>query len=126
MSPLTRSTQIPTSLRGKIRALVKAHPDWKAYLIEKDLISARAKNADLIDFALRYQQAQDLTAQIEQMLQTHAAAVPKESAAVLMLVNRIEKLLAAYAAKKLRSLTEGDRRSLKVPHVRIKATVQAL
>ena len=109
---LTRSTQIPTSLRGQVRALVKAHPDWKAYLIEKDLISASAKNADLIDFALRYQQSQDLTAQIEQLLDNYAAAAPKESAAVLMLAARVEALLREYAAKK--------------PRIRIKAVVQTL
>jgi MoxR-like ATPase len=45
--------------------LVKAHNDWSAFLIEKGLISASAKNADLIEFALRHK---DLTAKIEAIL----------------------------------------------------------
>jgi hypothetical protein len=106
---LTPSTQIPTSLRGQVRALVKAHAAWPAYLTEKDIISANAKNADLIEFALQHAL---LKTQIEQMLQHHIAAAPQHSAATLMLVNRIEKLLAEYAARK--------------PRVRVKATVQAL
>ena len=52
--PLTRSTQIPTHARGKVRALVKAHKHWKVFLRKKAIISASAKNADLIEFALYY------------------------------------------------------------------------
>ena len=33
--PLTRSTQIPTHARGKVRALVKAHKHWKVFLRKK-------------------------------------------------------------------------------------------
>jgi hypothetical protein len=106
---LTASTPIPTSLRGKLRAMVKAHRAWPYYLREKDMLSANARNADLIEFALRNP---TLAAQIEQLLDNYAAAAPKESAAVLMLVNRIEKLLAEYAARK--------------PRIRVKAVVQAL
>lgn len=106
---LTPTTQIPTSLRGQVRALVKAHASWPAYLTGKDIISANARNADLIEFALRHPM---LTAQIEQLLDNYAAAAPKECAAVLMLAARVEKLLAAYAAKK--------------PRIRIKAISQAL
>jgi hypothetical protein len=106
---LTVSTPIPTSLRGQVRALVKAHANWPAFLLEKDTISAKAKNADLIEFALRHPM---LKAQIEQMLQRHIAAAPKESAAVLMLAARIESLLREYAARK--------------PRVRVKAVAQPL
>jgi hypothetical protein len=94
---LTQNIPIPTSLRGQIRARVKAHPAWPAFLAEKDLLSASAKNADLIEFALRHQQ---LKAQLEQVLQTYTAAAPAQSAATLMLAARVEKLLAAYAARK--------------------------
>ena len=59
---LTQQTQIPTHARGKVRALVKSHKGFTAFLLEKDLISASAKNRDLIEFALRHPQ---LTAQIE-------------------------------------------------------------
>lgn len=62
---LTLSTQIPTIARGAVRSLCKAHSDWALYLNEKGLISANARNADLIAFALRYP---DLTAKIEAIL----------------------------------------------------------
>ena len=62
---LTLSTQIPTHARGKVRALVKAHKGFTAFLLEKDLISAQAKNRDLIEFALRHP---GLVAQIEALL----------------------------------------------------------
>ena len=52
---LTRSTQIPTHARGKVRALVKAHKGF----------SAQAKNKDLLEFALRHP---GLVAQIEALL----------------------------------------------------------
>jgi hypothetical protein len=96
---LTTSTPIPTSLRGKVRALVKAHACWPAYLTEKDMVSANAKNADLIRFALHYP---TLRTQIEALLANHTAAAPKESAAVLMLAARIEALLRDYAVRKPR------------------------
>ena len=121
---LTLSTPIPTSLRGQVRALVKAHASWPTYLAEKDIVSANARNADLIEFASSHP---TLAAQIETLLDNYAAAAPKECAAVLMqaqrdrrraegalevLAARVEKLLAEYAARK--------------PRVRVKAIVQAL
>ena len=52
---LTRSTQIPTHARGKVRALVKAHKHWNCFLHKKGIPARqRAKNADLIEFALFY------------------------------------------------------------------------
>jgi hypothetical protein len=110
---LAPNTQIPTSLRGQVRARVKAHPGWPAFLTEKALISASARNADLLEFALRHP---TLTAQIEQTLQNHATAAPTESPAVLMLIHRVESLLTAYAAK----------RKTAKPRIRIKAILQAL
>jgi MoxR-like ATPase len=62
---LTISTQIPTIARGQVRSLVKAHADWSNFLTEKGLISASAKNADLLEFALRHP---DLTLKIEAIL----------------------------------------------------------
>jgi len=106
---LNAYTPIPTSLRGQIRARVKAHPHWPAFLIEKGLISASARNADLIEFALRHQ---ELKAQLEHALLAYTTAAPREDAAVLMLAARVEKLLAEYAARK--------------PRVRVKAISQAL
>jgi hypothetical protein len=94
---LTRNTQIPTSLRGQIRALVKAHAHWHRFLSEKDMISAQARNADLIEFALRHPA---LKACIEQILQSYEVTKPKESATTLMLAKRVEKLLAAYASRR--------------------------
>lgn len=54
MPSLTLNTQIPTLLRGKVRATVKAHRHWKAFLDEKDMLSSQARNKDLIEFALRH------------------------------------------------------------------------
>lgn len=110
---LAPNTQIPTSLRGQVRARVKAHPSWPAFLAEKGLISASARNADLLEFALQHP---TLTAQIEQTLQHHDAAAPRESAAALILINRIEQLLKAYA---------GKRKATK-PRIRVSAVTQAL
>ena len=62
---LTRSTQIPTLARGKVRALVKAHKHWKVFLHKKGMLSASARNADLIEFALFYP---ELIAGIEAIL----------------------------------------------------------
>ena len=110
---LTLTTQIPTSHRGKVRALVKAHASWPAFLTEKGLISASARNADLIEFALRHPA---LKAWIEQILQRYATAAPRESAAALMLINRVEQLLQAYALK----------RKAAKPRIRVSAVSQAL
>lgn len=106
---LTLSTPIPTSLRGKVRAMVKAHPHWPAFLIEKGLISASARNADLIEFALRHPLLRN---SIELLLADYSATAPRESAAILLLAVRVEKLLAEYARKK--------------PRIRVKAISQAL
>ena len=94
---LTVSTPIPTSLRGKIRALVKAHAGWHGFLAEKNIISANARNADLIEFALRHP---TLANWIELMLADYEAARPGESAATVMLARRVEALLTTYAARK--------------------------
>jgi hypothetical protein len=104
---LTVSTPIPTSLRGKVRALVKAHAGWHGFLTEKAIISASARNADLLEFALRYS---TLTEGIEQMLAEYEAARPAESAATLMLARRVEALLQAYTA-----------RTAQKPRIRVKA-----
>lgn len=109
----TLSTQIPTSSRGQIRALVKAHPAWPAFLVQYSILSASARNTDLIVFALRHPA---LAAQIEQILQSYATAAPKESAAVLILANRIERLLTAYAS----------RRNITKPRIRVRAISQPL
>jgi hypothetical protein len=54
MRKLTPNSQIPASVRGRVRAIVKAHPAWPAFLAEKSMISADAKNRDLIELALRH------------------------------------------------------------------------
>jgi hypothetical protein len=110
---LTLNTQIPTSLRGEIRARVKAHKSWKAFLDQKGILSASARNADLIEFALQHP---ILKAQIEATLQAYTAAAPRESAATFMLARKIEKLLQEHALK---------RKNLK-PRIRVKAIMQAL
>ena len=95
---LTQSTQIPTHARGQVRALVKAHKDWKAFLEEKGTISASAKNADLIQFALRHP---ELTAQIETLLMPIRPVIPA-SAAVPMpetTVHIIERLLREFYSR---------------------------
>ena len=92
---LTQQTQIPTHARGKVRALVKAHKGFTAFLLEKDLISAQAKNRDLVEFALRHA---ELTAQIEALLMPirpaiqPSAAVPAPEATVYI----IERLLHEF------------------------------
>jgi len=107
---LTVSTPIPTSLRGKIRALVKAHASWHGFLGEKGMLSASARNADLLEFALRHP---TLANWIEQMLRSfsedarraseeladYEATQPSESANTLILARQVEKLLAAYARR---------------------------
>src|SRR6188768_2461608 len=62
---LTLQTQIPTSSRGAVRALVKAHPDWQAFITAKGKLSAQALNAELLEFALLHPA---LTARIEAVL----------------------------------------------------------
>jgi hypothetical protein len=104
---LTVSTPIPTSLRGKIRAMVKAHASWHRFLGEKGIVSASARNADLLEFALRYP---TLTDWITQMLADYEAARPRESVATLVLARRVEALLMSYAA-----------RTASKPRVRVKA-----
>jgi hypothetical protein len=94
---LTPNTQIPTSTRGQVRALVKAHRAWPAFLNKKGLISASAKNVDLIEFTLRHPA---LKAQIEQILQNYVATAPQQNAAVLIQINRVEQLLKAYAIRR--------------------------
>lgn len=109
---LTPNTQIPTSLRGQVRARVKAHPSWPAFLAEKGLISASTRNADLLEFALRHP---TLTSQIEQTLRNHAAAAPVQSPAVLILIHRVEQLLKAYVS----------RRKTAKPRIRVAAVLRA-
>lgn len=116
---LTINTPIPTSLRGKVRALVKSYPGWQGFLIEKAIISASARNVDLIEFTLRHP---TLKAQIEQMLTSYAAAAPvtaggdTESAAVLMQIAKIEKLLHEFY----------QRFPQQKPRIRVQAVLQAL
>jgi MoxR-like ATPase len=68
---LSLNTQIPTVARGQVRSLVKAHPDWSAFLTEKGIISAAAKNSELLEFALRHP---ELAAKIEATLNLDANA----------------------------------------------------
>jgi hypothetical protein len=112
---LTLTTPLPTSLRGQIRARVKAHRHWPAFLHEKGLLSASARNADLIEFALRQP---DLKTEIEQVLSNYAAATPHESAAVLIQVNRLENLLRAYAIRRKTGSAK--------PRIRVSAVSQTL
>lgn len=62
---LTVNTQIPTAARGQIRALVKAHNDWTNFIKSRNIVSATAKNSELLEFALQYP---ELTTQIEMIL----------------------------------------------------------
>ena len=78
---LTQNTQIPTAVRGQIRALVKAHPDWHNFIGAQGLISASAKNADLLNFALRYPA---LTAQIEAILNLTSADAQADGPETMM------------------------------------------
>jgi len=64
---LTINTQIPTLARPHIRALVKAHPGWLAFITStKGKLSAQARNSELIEFALMHP---SLAAEIELILQ---------------------------------------------------------
>lgn len=112
---LTLTTPLPSSLRGQIRARVKAHPHWPAFLHEKGLLSASAKNADLIEFALRHPLLKTI---IEQVLSNHATAAPRESTAVLIQINRLENLLRAYAIRRKIGSAK--------PRIRVSAISQAL
>lgn len=69
---LTLNTQIPTLLRGKVRAMVKAHRQWRAFLDEKQMLSSAARNRDLIEFALRHK---TLRQAIEGMLAGYEASL---------------------------------------------------
>ena len=89
--------------------MVKAHLGWRLFLVSKGIVSAQAKNRDLIEYALCHPK---LAAQIEHMLQAHTAAAPTASAATLMLAARVEALLREYAARK--------------PRIRVKAMAQPL
>jgi hypothetical protein len=121
---LTAATPIPTSLRGKVRALVKAHAGWHGFLTEKNIVSASARNADLLEFALRHP---TLTDWIEQMLTGYALARPAENATTLMLARRVEALLRSFsegarrAPKELQAYTA---RTAAKPRVRVKAGSQ--
>ena len=107
---LTISTPIPTSLRGKIRALVKAHAGWHGFLAEKNIVSASARNTDLLEFALRHP---TLASWIDQMLMEYTAATPYESVNTLILARRVEALLQAYTA-----------RTVTKPRIRVKAVTE--
>src|SRR6187401_2792942 len=78
---LTINTQIPTVARGAVRSIVKGHADWHLYLIEKGLVSASARNADLLDFALRYP---DVTAKIEALLMLSPVGAQADAPETLM------------------------------------------
>jgi cobaltochelatase CobS len=78
---LTINTQIPTAARGQVRSLVKAHALWPAFLVEKGLISASARNADLIEFALRHP---SLAAQIEAVLNLSPVDAPTDTPETMM------------------------------------------
>jgi hypothetical protein len=88
---LTPHTPIPTAARGKVRALVKAHPHWHLFLEANELISASAKNSDLIKFALFHPA---LVTQIEQLLDACNALTLSEQAeqinAVMRPANQID------------------------------------
>lgn len=92
---LTLTTQIPTHARGQVRALVKAHKGFTAFLLEKDLISAQARNRDLIEFALRHR---ELTAQIETVLMPIRPPIPASTAVPMpeTTVRIIERLLHEF------------------------------
>lgn len=62
---LTINTQIPTAVRGQVRALVKAHNDWPNFIKSRNIVSATAKNSELLEFALQHQ---DLALKIEAIL----------------------------------------------------------
>jgi len=81
---LTLDTQIPTLARGQVRAIVKAHPEWRIFLEAKELLSANAKNRDLIEFALfhpvlkfRIEQLLGMDTELEQLLKRLAATQHK-------------------------------------------------
>ena len=95
MRCLPNQTQIPTHARGQVRALVKAHKAWSAYLTEKDMISASAKNAHLIEFTLRHP---ELTAQIETLLMPIRPVIPASPAVPMpeTTVRIIERLLHEF------------------------------
>lgn len=90
---LTRTTRIPTAVRGKVRALVKAHKWWPVFLRKEGMISANAKNADLIRYALFYP---ELAAQIEALMGLAPAASVSagiDTRAIEELATEVEALL---------------------------------
>jgi hypothetical protein len=91
---LTVNTPIPTAARGKVRALVKAHPHWRLFLEAKEIISADAKNRDLIEFALFHP---TLVAQIEQLLGMEVNPIDVNS-----IVAQIEELLRQQQKPRVR------------------------
>ena len=61
---LTNTTPINSNVRGKVRAFVKAQPQWMAWIAAQGIESREAKNKDLLDFALIH----GLTAQVLSIL----------------------------------------------------------
>lgn len=97
--PLTIYTQIPTHARGKVRALVKAHPEWRIFLEAKEIISANAKNKDLLEFALFHP---ELTSQIESLIdETHTEidTAPIAQPPTEETIGIIERLLREFYAQ---------------------------
>jgi MoxR-like ATPase len=54
VSALTTSTSIPTSVRGTVRAYLKGRPAWSSYCAVNQIDSRKAKNWQLLDFAIHY------------------------------------------------------------------------
>src|SRR4029078_5970833 len=77
---LTLNTQIPTAARPQIRALIKGHADWQAFITGKGKLRAQALNADLLEFALRYKA---LTAQVENILRLAPLGSPTNGPAIM-------------------------------------------
>jgi hypothetical protein len=118
---LTQQTQIPTHARGKVRALVKAHKDWPAFLAENDLISASAKNAHLIAFALRHA---ELAAQVEAIIMPTRPAIAPTAAveAPETTVYVIERLLREFYRQAQRSPKPAQRAEVREkPRIRRQA-----
>lgn len=103
---LTQQTQIPTASRGKVRALVKAHSDWPAYLAERGLVSANAKNSDLLAFACRHIA---LAAQVYMLLHTEPETLIAQH--VDALVEAVEHLLRNFSKRK----DEADKPRVRCP-----------
>lgn len=119
---LTLSTPIPTLARGQVRALVKAHPAWPAYLAGRGMLSASARNADLVEFALRHP---ELTTKIELVLGLGTAPAPVTATPALTrdYVSDALYLLARLAHSCKASREAGRHREVRV---RVKAVSRAL